>query len=551
VRARWARPLEGRLFLSLEYVPPPPGAARRTLSLADYLGGEPLPLPLVLRWSLEICYGLQHAHSRGVACHRDLKPSNVLVTHDNHLKVSDFGLAIPIGSLPGAHRMGRQATRAVVGTPGYLAPEQYRGEPLDARTDVYAFGLILHQMVVGSSRPPFVDGDAPDAERTYNRQMGGPPRGAEGPLRPVVEKCLAPDPADRYPDCRALRADLSAVHLEALGSDPEPPAARLPEAWEKVNRAVSLLSLDETAESIRLCDEVLALLPNSVPALNNRGAAHAAAGEHTLARADYSEALLLAPNDPRIHCNRAASWLAEGDPEAALADYSQALALDRRHAAAYRGRALVHSRRRDLTAALADYDAAIRTAPGDPISYFDRGSLLAEIGRADDSLADYSHAIALDPLFAPAYCNRGLLHLRQGQPRAALKDLGVATRLRPHDAQSWARLARALLAAGNLSPADAMLLSDRGNICAAAGDLQRAAADYRESLARDAARADIWLRRGVVEERLGCGESAACCYRRVLALGTSAESEREWATQRLRALDHPPQTADENSEKTE
>jgi len=102
---------------------------------------------------IQIGAGLEAAHLAGVI-HRDLKPSNVLVGERGMIKIIDFGLATTaVGD-------GLTATGAILGTPHYMAPEQLRGKPVDARTDVYAFGALAYHLVCG--RPPFV-GDNPIA----------------------------------------------------------------------------------------------------------------------------------------------------------------------------------------------------------------------------------------------------------------------------------------------------------------------------------------------------------------------------------------------------
>src|SRR6185295_13767251 len=139
-----ARP--GLLYLSMEYF------AGRTLTEIIAQRGV-VPLKDVQDMLQQIGAGLEAAHQVGVI-HRDLKPSNILVGERGMVKIIDFGLATTtVGD-------GLTATGAMLGTPHYMAPEQVRGKPIDARTDVYAFGALAYHLVCG--RPPFV-GDNPIA----------------------------------------------------------------------------------------------------------------------------------------------------------------------------------------------------------------------------------------------------------------------------------------------------------------------------------------------------------------------------------------------------
>ncbi len=150
----------------------------------------------------QVALALDQAHAHGVV-HRDVKPANVLLAADGRVKVTDFGIAK-------AASVGDDLTTTgtVLGTARYLAPEQVRGDPTDARVDVYATGLLLYEMLAG--RLPFA-GDTDMA--TALARLTGPP----APLPPsvprglaaVVDRCLADDPSDRYPTAAALAEALA------------------------------------------------------------------------------------------------------------------------------------------------------------------------------------------------------------------------------------------------------------------------------------------------------------------------------------------------------
>jgi|RhiMethySRZTD1v2_1073278.scaffolds.fasta_scaffold16308_2 HAMP domain-containing protein len=163
--------------------------------LAALLGRERLPLGAALRIARQICDGLAAAHAEGVV-HRDLKPANVLVDPSGRVKIADFGLAELTGGGGGK----------LAGTPSYMAPEQTTGAPVDQRTDVWAAGVILYEMLCG--RLPFRDDDAP---RLYASIRGDdPPRPRSlvpdlpEALEAIVLRALAKIPADRPGTAREL-----------------------------------------------------------------------------------------------------------------------------------------------------------------------------------------------------------------------------------------------------------------------------------------------------------------------------------------------------------
>ena len=117
-------------------------------TLRSRIGTSPLPLRAVLDYAVQIARGLAAAHGRGVV-HRDLKPENLFVTPDNQLKILDFGLATQAAAHQSdeSTRLAQTERGTVLGTVGYMSPEQARGERADERSDIFSFGCVLYEMV--------------------------------------------------------------------------------------------------------------------------------------------------------------------------------------------------------------------------------------------------------------------------------------------------------------------------------------------------------------------------------------------------------------------
>jgi tetratricopeptide (TPR) repeat protein len=172
---------------------------------------------------IEIADGVAAAHRHGVV-HRDLKPENILLTDEGHLKVLDFGLARfdrPMSSRAETATMSDAATRAgkVLGTPGYMAPEQVRGSRVDSRADVFAIGCVLYEMLAGE-RTFRGDSDVEVMAATLRDEptpvsdVGAP---VPTELEEVLAKALAKHPEDRYSDAGELLADLQSVQAATEG----------------------------------------------------------------------------------------------------------------------------------------------------------------------------------------------------------------------------------------------------------------------------------------------------------------------------------------------
>ncbi|MBA3394038.1 MAG: serine/threonine protein kinase [Deltaproteobacteria bacterium] len=185
-----ARP--GLLYLSMEYF------AGRTLSELIAQRGM-VPLDDTRDILKQVVTGLEAAHHAGVI-HRDLKPSNVLIGERGAVKIIDFGLATTaIGD-------GLTATGAILGTPHYMAPEQIRGKPVDARTDIYALGALSYHLVCG--RPPFHGDNAIAIGFAHLSEPPPPPRQVRRDVPPNLEAAilaaLAKAPEDRPSSARAF-----------------------------------------------------------------------------------------------------------------------------------------------------------------------------------------------------------------------------------------------------------------------------------------------------------------------------------------------------------
>ncbi len=195
-------------FIAMEYVEGPP--------LSTRLAGGPLDLADVLRYGLAVSEALAHAHERGVI-HRDLKAANAMVSSSGRLKLVDFGLARRVDPLVGdtPTQATLSAAGVSLGTPYAMAPEQVRGEAADPRTDVWALGVLLFEMLTGTR--PFVGRTIPELFASILRDPHAPipERPGSQPLAVVISTCLAKHSAERY-----QRADDVRQALEAIAARP-------------------------------------------------------------------------------------------------------------------------------------------------------------------------------------------------------------------------------------------------------------------------------------------------------------------------------------------
>ncbi len=199
---------DGVFFITMELV-----EGKSLQSLLD--SGQMFPLPRVLHIMEQACNALQFAHERNVV-HRDIKPANLMLTPDDTVKVTDFGTAkiLQFGTV--------QQTAHVMGTPSYMSPEQVKGKIVDGRSDIFALGVVLYEMVTGEK--PFPGQNITTVIYKIVNEEPVQPRDIDPSVHPglnaVIMKALAKDPGARYQSCRELLEDLRNYRSVSVAPNP-------------------------------------------------------------------------------------------------------------------------------------------------------------------------------------------------------------------------------------------------------------------------------------------------------------------------------------------
>ena len=190
--------------------------------LRSMQAGERPPLKNILRIAVKVADGLAAAHERGIV-HRDLKPENVMISRDGFVKILDFGLAKLARTFTETESTAPHTTPgAVFGTVAYMSPEQAAGRVVDFRSDQFALGVIIYEMLTG--RMPFNEATAAETlAAIIRRDAPAIPAVNDVPpeLQRVVDRCLAKDPADRYASTRDLARDLREIR-DRISNTSEP-----------------------------------------------------------------------------------------------------------------------------------------------------------------------------------------------------------------------------------------------------------------------------------------------------------------------------------------
>lgn len=199
---------DGTLYIVMRYLP--------SGTLADRIAANGMPLKDAVTIFVQIARALDYAHSRGVI-HRDLKPGNILVDRQSNSFLSDFGIA---KSLEQTRNL--TGTGGVVGTPTYMSPEQGLGEPLDARSDIYALGVLLFEMLTG--KIPFEADNAMAVMLKHINEVAPSPKSMNPSIPPQVEdvvlRALEKTPADRFASAGEMADMLENAYAVSIGVTP-------------------------------------------------------------------------------------------------------------------------------------------------------------------------------------------------------------------------------------------------------------------------------------------------------------------------------------------
>ena len=449
---------DGKGFIAMEYI--------EGETLGQILQQGPLDSKTTTRYACEIAEALEKAHEKGIV-HRDLKPANVMVTVDDHVKVMDFGLAKPL--FPEVEADGQEVTLTALtqfgfalGTPPYMSPEQIRGREVDHRSDIFSFGVLVYELLTGTS--PFLRptrGEIPAAILTEEV----PPLEAANStetLRQVIDRSLAKDPVDRYQSFGDLLADLRS----------DAPARRSPSLKIVAALVIGVFTLVPFFFLVR---GLLQGEPKSAPAdVTSLQAAdhesHARAlmqgfsnpQDLELALESWQKVLDLRPDYAPGLAGLATTrvlivWNSSPEPnllETAEQEARQAIDLDPQHPDSYAALSIVYLLQGLLDTAEEMSNRSIELAPDNPWVLQTRARFLMErFGDFATAERVARRATEIDPRHHPAWFQLGWAQFELEQPSEAESSFLQAISLQPDFGAGYMGLGTVLLGSGKFDEA--------------------------------------------------------------------------------------------------
>jgi tetratricopeptide (TPR) repeat protein len=552
VRAYLVERFKNLPYVITEYVRGPEGMEG---DMRGWLGHPRLTLPVAVAMALQIAQGMQHAVRKVPnLVHRDLKPANILVNVDGKAMVTDFGLV--------------QSAQSNAGTPAYMSPEQWRGEALDARSDIYAYGCILFEMFTARRLFPAL------TEREWERAhldsapaaliglVSDLPGEIEQFVRCCLEKKVESRPrswdevvaffAEWYHRLtgKAVVFDFSSLALnsselfdagyslhklmrfekaieaydQALVINPKDSAA-----W--YCKGVTLNCLNRSEDAVKAYDQALAIDPNRSDAWYNKGSALFNLHRYELAIQAYDQAIAIDPSDSDTWFNKGLALKNLNCNDDALKAYDQSLSIDPNKSAAWynKGSALINLHRYEQ--AIQACDQALAIDLNNSNLWINKGVALKNLDRYDEAIQAYDRALSIDPNNYAAWSNKGLALSGFHRNDEAVKAYDQALAIDPNKSEAWYNKGLALIKLHRYEEAilanDQVLAIDQNNstACYSKGcalhhlnRYEEAIRAYDRALSIDPNSYAGWSNKGLALNGLNRNDEAIKAYDQALAI---------------------------------
>jgi serine/threonine protein kinase/Flp pilus assembly protein TadD len=485
---------DGNPYFSMEYVA---GG-----NLADHLKIKLVPVRRAADLVQTLARAVHAAHEVGIV-HRDLKPANILLTGEGVPKITDFGLAKRLHCDPGLTDTG-----AILGTPGYMAPEQAQGtqKVIEPAADIYALGAILFELLTG--RPPFLAETLMETVSLVINQEPPPPSRFQPKLPrdldTICQKCLQKQPGKRYGSAEDLADELRRF-LEGKPIQARP-VSRAERIWRWCRRRPKDVAV-LVAAALVLCTGLGAgiwialerVVGREREARANLARSHYMRGEssHSLDTriAEYKEAIRLKPDYAEAHDRLGDVLLRTGQTDKALLAYQEAVHLKPDYAEGHADVGNVLEIKGRLEEAVVAYRRATELQPNNAKWRNALGGVLEQTGQLDEAIVAYRKAIELNPQNANLYPDLANAVRKKGRLAEAVALYRKATELQPDNPKCRNALGGVLEDAGCLDEAilayrkaielnvrNAYLYPDLGNALRKKGQLDQALGTYRMAI---------------------------------------------------------------------
>lgn len=445
VKALWVDVIDFRMFVAAEFIEKNEDGRN---CIRDFISFSAIHPFWVLNWAAQFCYGMKYAQAKGLLFHRDIKPENLLVNSDRILKITDFGLA----------SINQNASTFSGGTLPYMAPEQFSlSLKTDFRADIYAFGIIMYEMISGGSYPYDINLSGKNVmEEFINGHVKLKPKILDTPIFALIEKCLEKNPIRfrRYDEF--LEEIVKVSKKMSLSLPPELSRTGDDEDEELYARAVSFNNLGKKTEALKLISSYVQKSPQKSSGWTEKGKILLELGRYEEAEKAFLKSISLfefsssALNNLGIVYGKLKRY-----KEASLA-FHKALEFDPANSGAIINLALMYFNMNQYSKSADLYLEAIRNFPRKETLLFNAGNSAAQImkeGFVDKAILIFIEILKVKPNEINNWHNLGLCYWDKKMRKEAIDCFQKVILLDPTDGFALSSLAKLNAVIGNYDEA--------------------------------------------------------------------------------------------------
>lgn len=382
----------GRPFIEIEYIPPNMDGCN---TLEDFLKTNPPDLIQCLKWSIQFCLGMEYAFNNRLRCHRDIKPGNIMISPENQVKITDFGLARVRDDAVGK----KTGELYSCGTTEYRSPEHINNPAgCDERSDIYSFGIVLYQMTTQGMLPftAYAESEYYEKDIEYGHLFGVVPR-INSVLFPVILRCLNKDPNGRYQSFSELCHELDEILLRVSNEKISTQSHKMPEDIMLVLRGNSYGVLGKHIEAIYCFENAIQVNNKNVSAWIGLAVTYNVLDRPDEARFYIRRAIEIAPNNKNTWFNSGVFYAKSNRHDRAIRDFLQVLIIDKRDVQVWSDMGLSFAKIGYIFMALNCYVRSVELDPKDAYAWANLGAVIK--GCTNDSFGDscLMKACRIDP----------------------------------------------------------------------------------------------------------------------------------------------------------
>lgn len=504
VKAELVKFIEGKPYIFLEYIP--------GTDLEVLLKEGVLPAKKSVALAIQFCEGMSYAFKKLGLIHRDIKPSNCIITKEEVLKITDFGLGKifdetpaegELTEIPQKHRKKKSdsgsSSTAMVGTLPFMAPELFTDlKAAGMKTDIYSFGVLLYMMLTGIN--PFYHEDTSELIRMHMLTEPALPHelNPDVPVEisGITMKCLKKRPRDRFENFEEIGKELERIYEESFGSRYE-----LPQTGDEfseddwINKGISLASIDRHRDAIITFEQALKINPDSTGAKNQKGKSLLKSGHVDEALYNLNEVIRADPSNWE-------AWFYKGEAERVQLNNE---------------------------GALFSFERALELQPSRVEIIGSMGALLEEMGKVDDALFFFDYALERNPKSEELWENKGKILLKQYRFEEASDCFDKVIEINPRHQSAWSHRGEALYRLGFYAEAvnayrTAITLKPRlikerlrmGSCYIELGDMGKATLTYDRALKIDHADPEIYIAKAILLEDMDFLDEASKCLKNAM-----------------------------------